>query len=160
VVLATLAFAGAAAAGTSGLSAKGSAHLTVHDMFGLQTLELRTFTFTAKASQGHAADGWANYQEIDDGGAPFTADGPVTCLTVVGNDAWIGAVIRKANDPSYDGLGAWWHVTDNGEGAHAAPDVTTFMGAGSLADTQSFCDNHPAYRHPFPIDHGNIQVRG
>jgi hypothetical protein len=159
VVIAALALAGAAAAGTAGQSANGSAHLVVHDVFGLQTLELRTFTFNARVSRGDAADGWFNYQEIDDG-APFTADGPVMCLTVIGNDAWIGATIQKANDASYDGLGAWWHVTDNGEGANAASDVTTFMGVGSAEDTQAFCDTHPAYRHPFPIDHGNIQVRG
>ena len=154
-----LALAGTAAAGSGGGSATGGAHLVVHNVFGLQTLELQTFSFNAKANGDGTADGWFNYHELDDG-APFTANGPVTCLTVIGNDAWIGAVIDNSNDPTYDGLGAWWHVTDNGEGAGTAPDITTFMGVGSLADTQAFCDNHPAYRHPFPIDNGNIQVRG
>ena len=28
----------------------------------------------------------------------------------------------------------------------------------ALADTQAFCANQPAYRHPFTIDKGNIQV--
>jgi hypothetical protein len=65
---------------------------------------------------------------------------------VIGNDAWIGGVIRSSNDPS-------------GDGAGAPPDVTTFHGIGSLAQTQAFCDNHPAYRFPFTIDGGNIQVR-
>jgi hypothetical protein len=37
-------------------------------------------------------------------------------------------------------------------------DITTFLGVGSHADTQSFCDAHPAYKHPFAIDGGNIQV--
>jgi hypothetical protein len=79
---------------------------------------------------------------------------------VIGNDAWIGATIEHASDPSYNGLGAWWHVTDNGEGANASPDITTFMGIGTLAETQAFCAAHSAYRHPFPIDRGNIRVRG
>ena len=48
--------------------------------------------------------------------------------------------------------------TDNGEGTGGAADVTTFLGVGSLAQTQAFCDNHPAYRFPFTIDGGNIQV--
>lgn len=155
-----LALSGGAAAsgGSGGGSADGGVHLTVHDVFGLSTLELQTFGFNARIRADGSADGWFTYREIDDG-APFTADGAVTCLTVIGNDAWIGGVIRRSNDPSYDGVGAWWHVTDNGEGAGAPPDVTTFMGAGSLEATQSFCDNHPAYRHPFPVDSGNLQVR-
>jgi hypothetical protein len=90
---------------------------------------------------------------------PFSASGAVTCLTVIGKDAWIGGVISQSNDPTYVGVGAWWHVTDNGEGSKAAADVTTFMGAGTLAETTAFCETHPAYRHPFAIDHGNIQVR-
>jgi hypothetical protein len=148
----------AASAGNGGGSATGGAHLTVHDVFGLGTLELQTFSFNARTGADGTADGWFTYHEVDDG-ASFTADGAVTCLTVIGNDAWIGGVIQRSNDATYDGLGAWWHVTDNGQGAHSAPDVTTFMGAGSLDDTRSFCDTHPAYRHPFPIDNGNIQVQ-
>jgi len=50
-------------------------------------------------------------------------------------------------------------VTDNGEGSRAAPDITTFLGVGSLAQTQAFCDEHPAYRFPFAIQGGDIQVR-
>jgi hypothetical protein len=68
-------------------------------------------------------------------------------------------VIRHSNDPSVEAPGAWWHVTDNGEGAGAAPDMTTFLAIGSLEQTQAFCDNHPAYRFQFAIDGGNIQVR-
>jgi hypothetical protein len=158
VICVVLGLAGTAAAGTSDGSATGGVHLTVHNVFGLQTLELQTFAFNATVRNDGTADGWFTYHEVDDG-APFTADGAVTCLTVIGNDAWIGSVIDRANDPTYDGLGAWWHVTDNGEGAGAAPDITTFMGVGSLADTQAFCDAHPAYRHPFPVDGGNLQVR-
>ncbi|HEX4525849.1 MAG TPA: hypothetical protein VH108_03825 [Gaiellaceae bacterium] len=152
-----LAFAGAAAASGGDPSATGGSQLTVHDVFGLQTLELQSFGFTARSTHDGLAEGWFNYHEVDDG-ALFTANGPVTCLTVIGNDAWIGAVIQRSNDPTYVGLGAWWHVTDNGEGT--ARDVTTFLGVGSLEATQAFCDTHPAYRHPFPIDSGNIQVRG
>jgi hypothetical protein len=153
-----LAITGAASAGGFGGSANGGSHLTVHNVFGLQTLELRTFGFTAKLNRAGTADGWFNYTEVDDGTA-FHADGSVWCLTVIGNDAWIGGTIEHASDPSYDGLGAWWHVTDNGEGANASPDITTFLGVGTLAQTQTFCDTHPDYRHPFPIDGGNIQVR-
>ena len=39
-------------------------------------------------------------------------------------------------------------------------DLTTFLGIGTAAQTQAFCDQHPAYKHPFAIDGGDIQVRG
>ena len=152
-----LSIVGAALADGGGPSASGGSHLITHNVFGLQTLELQDFGFNAKITTDGSADGWFTYRDVEDG-TPFSADGPVTCLTVIGRDAWIGGVIRKSNDPSVEGLGAWWHVTDNGEGANDPPDVTTFLGIGSLAATQAFCDTHPAYRFPFAIDGGNIQV--
>ncbi len=153
-----LALTGAAAAGGPTPSATGGSHLTVHNVFGLQTLELQSFGFNAQLKDGQA-DGWFNYHELDDG-SPFTADGPVTCLTVIGHDAWIGATIEHSSDPTSVGLGAWWHVTDNGEGASAPADITTFLGIGTQAETAAFCATAPAYKHPFAIDGGNIQIRG
>jgi hypothetical protein len=158
-VLAGLAAAGTALAGSGGgPSATGGSRLVAHDVFGLQTLELQDFGFTATTKSDGSADGWFTYRDVEDG-APFSAGGPVTCLTVIGHDAWIGGVIRGSNDPTVEGLGAWWHVTDNGEGPNDPPDLTTFLGVGSLAATQAFCDNHPPYRFPFAIQGGNIQVR-
>jgi len=52
------------------------------------------------------------------------------------------------------------HVTDNGQGAGSSPDITTFLGVGSQDATAAFCADHPPYRFPFPIDGGDIQVRG
>jgi hypothetical protein len=158
-IVGALSVAGAAFAGADGPSATGGSHLVAHNVFGLQTLELQDFGFSAKVKQDGGADGWFTYRDVEDG-VSFSTNGPVTCLTVIGDDAWIGGVIRSSNDPTVVGLGAWWHVTDNGEGSNAPADVTTFLGIGSLAQTQAFCDNHPAYRFPFSIDGGNIQVRG
>jgi hypothetical protein len=126
-------------------------------VFGLDTLVLQDFGFNAKIKSDGSADGWWQYLDVEDG-APFGARGPVTCLTVIGSDAWIGGTIVDSNEPTFVGLGGWWHVTDNGEGAGSPPDITTFLGVGSLEDTAAFCANHPAYRYPFPIDGGNIQV--
>jgi hypothetical protein len=153
-----LCLTGSATAAGNGPSATGGSHLVAHDVFGLQTLELQNFGFNAKVKGDGSADGWFNYRDVEDG-APFSANGPVTCLTVLGDDAWIGGTIERSNDPSVIGLGAWWHVTDNGEGANAPPDVTSFLGVGSLATTAAFCAGHPPYRFPFAIDGGNIQVR-
>jgi hypothetical protein len=153
-----LSIVGTALADGGGPSASGGSHLVTHNVFGLQTLELQDFGFNAKITNDGSAHGWFTYRDVEDG-TPFSANGPVTCLTVVGNDAWIGGIIRSSNDPTVVGLGAWWHVTDNGEASGAPADITTFLGIGSLAQTQAFCDNHPGYRFPFTIDGGNIQVR-
>lgn len=149
---------GSATAAGIGPSASGSSHLVAHDVFGLQTLELRHFEFNAKTRHDGSMAGRFNYLDIEDG-APFSADGPVTCLTVIGDDAWVGAVIADSNDPTVVGLGAWWHVTDNGEGADDPADVTTFLGVGTLDATAAYCAAHAPYRFPFSIDRGNIQVR-
>jgi hypothetical protein len=148
-----------AGAGGAGGSATGGSQLTVHDVFGLQTLELQSFGFNARLKGDGRADGWFTYRELDDG-SPYTADGPVTCLTVIGNDAWVGGTIEHSNDPASVGMGGWWHVTDNGEGSNDPADITTFLGVGTQEQTQAFCSSHPPYRHPFPIDRGDIQVQG
>jgi hypothetical protein len=148
---------GTTAAAAGGGSATGGSHLVAHDVFGLQTLELQHFGFNARPLAGGGADGRFDYRDVEDG-TPFDAKGRVTCLTVIGRDAWIGGVIERSNDSTLEGLGGWWHVTDNGEGSQAAPDVTSFLGVGSLAATQAFCDAHAPYRFPFDIQGGNIQV--
>jgi hypothetical protein len=148
-------------AGAGGIdgSATGGSQLTVYNVFGLQTLELQVFGFNARLKADGSADGWFTYRELDDG-SPYTADGPITCLTVIGNDAWIGATIEHSNDPGSVGMGGWWHVTDNGEGSSGSGDVTTFLGVGTQERTRAFCASHPPYAHPFLIDRGNIQVQG
>jgi hypothetical protein len=158
LVVGALIMVATAGAGGAGGSATGGSQLTVHDVFGLQMLELQSFGFNARLRGDGSADGWFTYRELDDG-SPYTADGPVTCLTVIGSDAWIGGTIEHSNDPGSVGMGAWWHVTDDGEGASGAPDITTFLGVGTQERTQLFCSSHPPYLHPFPIDHGDIQVR-
>jgi hypothetical protein len=102
VVFGVAVLLGAAPAGAGdGASAEGGSHLVLHDVFGLQTLELQNFGFSAKIKADGSADGWYTYREVDDG----------------------------------------------------SPN-----GVGSLGETQAFCDTHPPYKHPFPIDGGNIQV--
>src|ERR1700704_1985653 len=153
VVVLALAVAGVATGGTGRGVALGSSHLVVHDVFGLQTLELQNFSFAAVSTPDGAATGLFHYRELDDG-ALFAADGHVICMTVIGRDAWAGAVIDRSNDPSQVGRGGWWHVTDNGNGPAAPHDITTFLGIGTVQATLDYCAAHPAYKHPFPIDSG------
>jgi hypothetical protein len=157
-LLAVFGAAPAANAAGIGPSASGGSRLEAHDVFGLETLLLQTFGFNAELQSDGTVIGWYTYRDIEDG-APFTAMGPVTCLTVIGSDAWIGGIISDSNEPTLIGLGSWWHVTDNGEAAGLPADITTFLGVGSLEEAAAFCNDHPPYRFPFAIEGGNIQVR-
>src|SRR5215471_15787987 len=70
--------------------------------------------------------GWWRY-DLWQAGQETTFSGPVTCLSVSGNRAWVGGPITASSDPTQVGMGAWWQVADNGTGRHPViPDQTTF----------------------------------
>lgn len=151
--------AAAYAHGSTAASASGASHLTLHDVFGLQTLELKSFTFNAKLETDGSVSGHYEYRDVEDG-VPFDAAGPVTCLVVHGNHAWVGGTIAASNDPTYVGQDSWFQVIDNGEGAKAPPDITTLLGTSDVPGTaQAYCDAAPNPRFPWNVQHGNIQVR-
>jgi hypothetical protein len=162
LITAGLALATGAAAygnGSTAASASGASHLTLHDVFGLQTLVLQTFTFEAKLQADGSVSGQYHYRDLEDG-VPFDASGPITCLVVHGNHAWLGGTITASNDPSYVGQDSWFQVIDNGEGANDPSDVTTLLGASDVAGTaQAYCDASPNPHFPWPVQLGNIQVR-
>ena len=92
-------------------------------------------------------------------GQETTFSGPVSCLTVSGNRAWLGGPITASSDPTQVGMGAWWQVADNGTGRHpVTPDQTTFAGIGTLAQTQAYCDGGPAPHFIFDVQSGGVRV--
>lgn len=149
----------ASGTGTNTASASGASHFTLHDVFGLQTLVLQSFTFAAGLQADGSVVGRYSYRDLEDG-VPFDASGPVTCMVVIGSHAWLGGVIDASNDPSYVGQESWFQVIDNGEGAQAPPDITTLLGVSPVpGSAQAYCDAHPNPRFPWPVEDGNIQVR-
>ena len=87
----------------------------------------------------------------------------VLCLTVVGNEAWIGGLITNSSIPSNIDKETRFRVQDNGQGKNDPPDrmtVTTGtpqpVGSGHA---QAWCDNTPQARFLFEVVQGNIQVR-
>jgi hypothetical protein len=129
----------------------------VYQVTGGGTVE-SAFGLGAYAFQGSvSALGLVNGQvEIHFSSNPIEVHGAVTCVDVVGGDAWLGAVITRSNATG-PGLAVGrelvWRVRDAGEGASAAPDG--FRGfARRSAET---CVNRPA----FPLvewTNGNVQV--
>ncbi len=92
-------------------------------------------------------------------GQETTFSGPVTCLSVSGNRAWIGGPVTESSDPAQVGMGAWWQVADNGTGRHpVVPDRTTFAGIGTIAQTLAYCADEPAPHFIFDVQLGGVRV--
>jgi hypothetical protein len=132
-------------------SATGSAHRIRAD-------ELWVLAFNAVKRADGTTTGEARIDRKDLG---ISWNLEVTCLTVEGNTAWIGGIIRNARGPIIqEGTVSYFYVVDNGEGADAPPDVASAVRINDLAGRdQEFCNLRPLALPPSPIAHGNIQVR-
>lgn len=87
----------------------------------------------------------------------FTLEGPVTCLTVIGNHATIGIQIKKATGAAepHIGGGFFLDVEDHGEPSGLTPDL--FSNSGFLpAPQHGVCSFFQA--SVFPVEQGNVVV--
>ena len=111
----------------------------------------------AKLADGTVRGHWTyNYWQA---GQETTFGGPVTCLSVSGNRAWVGGPVTESSDPTQVGLGAWWQISDNGAGRHPViPDRTTFVGIGTMAQTLAYCADEPAPHFIFDVQLGGVRV--
>lgn len=99
----------------------------------------------------------------------LTFAGTVDCLYIEGNNAWVGGVLTYSTDGGIPvGYRFLIRFTDRGEGANAAPDSLTVMGASGSSNWT--CHN-PASRQwienvqagaggDFFVVSGNIKVKG
>ena len=150
-----------AALGTNApeISVTGSVHFTNPDFFG-NPVEVRTLTFNARKNADGEVSGHFEYQQVFLGNT-FKFRGEMTCLTVIGNRAWLGALILDATNPARIGQFGWWQVTDNGEGADDDADLGGLVGLGTEARNEAYCANHPddiPQVGPVPA-RGNVQIR-
>ena len=131
------------------LSVTGSGHYTT------SAGNLRTFAFEVKELQDGSVRG--SFQLTGHGHPTSTLHGPLTCLAVVGNEAWIGGVYDRASSPVLVGTGFWFYVQDDGEGHNAPPDlVRRHVRSGNADDCASMPD--PGTEFLFPVEAGNIQI--
>ena len=131
-------------------SATGAGHFTIGG-------ELRTFAFTA---QKHADGSVTGQYQLINRASDARVHGEVTCLSVVGNRAWIGGVQKNGSEGFPEGLENGFRVVDNGEGANDPPDQLSLMFVNAPPGfAQAYCNARPAAPPLFPIEGGNIQVR-
>ncbi|HEX9755235.1 MAG TPA: hypothetical protein VGA42_05980 [Gemmatimonadales bacterium] len=133
-------------------SASGAAHRIRAD-------ELWVLSFTAVRHEDGSASGRAHVDRKDLG---IAWDVNVTCMSVVGNTAWIAGIIENGRGPIVrDGTVSYFYVIDNGENAEAPVDIASAVRLNDLAgQDQVFCTDRPLLLTPSPIAHGDIQVRG
>ncbi len=102
--------------------------------------------------------------------AGFSVEGPVTCISTAGSQAWIGGTVASIDSPDPEdqalvGADMWWSSIDNGQGDGADLDITTGIGfafPGSTITAQSWCRDQPRLLPEREVAPGNnlkIKVR-
>ena len=112
---------------------------------------LRTFSFFARNNADGTTSG--QYQVDNQSVSGSKEAGTVTCLEVVGNEAWIGGVITHSTIPGREGTPRVFRVVDRGDGS--PPDQASLLVVGDATLT---CHTRP----PLPLEdleRGNIKVR-
>jgi len=129
----------------------GSGHIEAGD-------GLRNFTFHAVQRPDGSVEG--SYQILrTDLGTGFTVD--VSCLSVVGNGAWVAGHIATTTQPGVVvGSVSYFYAFDNGEGSDASPDIVSIARINDLPGRDvEFCTNHPQVLPPRVVQMGNVQIR-
>jgi hypothetical protein len=138
-------------------SVTGTGHVTIT----LNEVDFwRNFAYTAIERADGSVAGQFEFQARQ---LSVRVHGRVTCLSVVGNAAWLGGVIEQMvgsfpNPAVGPGTPVWWRVVDNGQGANAVADLIS--GLGTMGDELAYCAARPAAPMFRPLEAGNIQVRG
>lgn len=120
----------------------------------------RNFSFTALERADGSVSGQFEFQARH---VPIRVHGRVTCLTIVGNAAWLGGVVEQVSDPPFitpPGTPVRWRVVDNGQGAVSPPDQVSGFGPAPGGDELAYCATTPAAPLLLEVARGNLQVRG
>ena len=129
------------------------------------------FSLTAQQRADGTASGQFHHS-LTLGGLLVEFHGRVICMAVdaANHRAWIGGLITQNNSehPSFQqeihdvGKDIWFRILDNGDGASAAPDVTTFTGfkgSGGVDTSPEYCQRQIWPANPPGIITGNVSVK-
>lgn len=128
-------------------SVTGSGHIT--------TSANRTFTFSAQQKSDGTVSGQFNLVIHGDPQTKIHAE--VVCMSVDGNRAWVGGVVKSASNPDWVGLETAWAVEDNGQGS-PSPDLISLMYVPFAGAAQPNCDDK-LQTPSLPVEGGNVSVR-
>ena len=142
-------------------TAGGATHLVTGKgtlWYGDPRFQWLNVSFHARLMPDGSAKGNWHYQfrTREPGGRIFVE---VTCLSVVGNQAWMAGYSTQAGNP--DNVGKWFglHIIDHGEGHGVIDEMspTRWFGPDPVR-AADFCELMPTDHPIWPIVEGNIQV--
>jgi len=119
---------------------------------------LRNFSFHAQQLPDGSVEG--SYRILrTDLSTEFAVD--VTCLSVVGNQAWVAGIISESDSPGVLlGTVSYFYAIDNGEGSNAQPDIVSLARVNDRAGEDIlFCTTHPTVLPPRVVQFGDVQIR-
>lgn len=149
IAAATLLVSAFSSARADGPMASGHGNLTVSG-------ELRTFSFNAVK---HADGSVTGESELKSRASGTVIHAALNCLTVVGNQAYIGGVVTNSNNSSLVGKPCVFTVIDNGEGDNAPPDELSFFVTFATGPTED-CNGPTVHSLTLNlIEAGDIQVK-
>jgi hypothetical protein len=157
-LVALLVTAATALAGGNGVVASANGDYGFSGQAAGSTFVIGPFTWDVQVKADGSVKGQFDYTQVRDGVA-LSASGSLTCAFVEDDHVWVGGVIEASSRASLVGLDMWFQARDNGEGANAAPDMSSTLGAAAAPAGQQYCDDHPPVRFPFLVGEGNLQVR-
>ncbi len=125
-----------------------------------QTDDWRTFSFTAsRHAEGTVGGQWERIRRQEGTASESKSHGVVTCMVIVGNEAWLGGYATSGLWSEPPNNHVRWHVRDNGEGPGSTPDQISLQNVGvSSAGTANYCANAPTNPDLFELEAGNIQI--
>jgi len=152
---------GAADLDAKSVNAQGAVHVVAghgvvwHDGSGQW---LNTSFHALQMQDGSVNGNWHyQFQSREPRGRIFVQ---VTCLSVVGNQAWMTGFATQAGNPA--NIGKWFglHVIDNGEGHGVVDQIdgTRWFGVDPDAAAE-YCATMPVLEPIRAVEAGNVQVR-
>ena len=157
-LVALLMTAATALAGGNGVVASANGDYGFSGQAAGSSFVIGPFTWDVQVKADGSVKGQFDYTQVRDGVA-LSASGSLTCAFIEDDHVWVGGVIEASSRASLVGLDMWFQARDNGEGANAAPDMSSTLGAAAAPAGQQYCDDHPPVRFPFLVGEGNLQVR-
>jgi hypothetical protein len=145
-----------------------SGHAEVHAT-PVQNLRDETYSFTARArGLAPSAAGQVEVHALQFTGEQFSVHADVTCISVVGNQAWVGARVTRFVADGQELTGRVgepmvFRVVDAGEGRGAADlaSLVFFAAPGRPVESDlSYCDTRPEFPILRASAKGNLQVKG
>jgi hypothetical protein len=141
--------------------ARARGHVDIHGT-EVQNVRDQTYSFTAVSTDAPPlAKGQVEVHTLRFTGEELVVHAEVTCLSVVGDQAWIGSrvtrfVVDGQEMPARVGGPMIFRVRDVGEN-HDAVDLASLVFFGVPSEL-TYCNTRPAFPILFPSTIGNIQV--